>query len=145
MKRWHVLVVYLVLGPPLGGLVFFVSFALGFMVVSAPATTGDAVEQLVPSMQTLRGLPYVLLASYPAGLPAAFAAGVAHALLLGRLSPLPLVGIVCLAGLGANASLLGPADLRWPWTVIAFTAGLPALVSAAILSAGLCRLAGPRG
>ena len=144
MKRWHVLAVYLVLGPPLGGLVFWVTFALGMMIASAPATAGAAVEQLVPSTQALIGLSYTLLASYLVGLPAALAAGVAHALLFRRLTPVPLVGIVCLAGLVANASLLRPEDLHWPWTFIGFTNGLPALVSAAILSTGLCRLAGPR-
>lgn len=145
MKRWHALVVYLVLGPLLGGLVFWVGLTLGAMLESAPPTVVAAAERLVPSMQALRALPYILLAYYPVGLPAALAAGVAHAFLFRRLKPTPLLGLVCLAGVAANVALIKPEDLRWGWTFVAIAAVLPPLVSAAILSTGLGRLAGPRG
>ncbi len=137
------------LGPPLGGLVFGVGLSwLGPMLESPPPTVAAAVEGLAPSMRALRALPYILLASYPVGLPAALAAGVAHALLFRRMRPTPLVGLASLAGLAAHASLLlllGSEDPRSEWTGLAIVVVLPPLVSAAILSAGLGRLAGPRG
>lgn len=148
MKRWQVLAVYVVLGPPLGGLVFWLELAVGATLESAPPTVGAAFESLVPSMNWLLALLYIMLASFVFGLPAAFAAGLTHALLFRRVSPAILIGLVCLAGLGAQLvpALLPTPDrtVVYPWTVTVVTAGLPPLVSAAILSTSLARWAGPR-
>jgi hypothetical protein len=147
MKRWQVLAVYVVLGPPLGGLVFWLELAVGATLESAPPTVGAAFESLVPSMNWLLALLYIMLASFVFGLPAAFAAGLTHALLFRRVSPAILIGLVCLAGLGAQlvpALLPTPDGTGWPWMDVVVTAALPPLVSAAILSTSLARRAGPR-